>query len=560
MLPSRSSSLKLVRRVCVCACVWCGYDGPFTKQASNIVPMCAMCFLSPRAVPVFVTVLLLVAVTSSGVMSAMLPCANSLSENPFSCDGVIVYRVEGKRYSVGMWAAAFMAGVIGTSGNLILVPYLSRFRGIFTSAYLAGTGVSGIIASALAAAQVWKTRLRDPNFGVDVFCAVVAASCTVSLVAWLAVVKLDYDYEVLTRKEEWAERRRRRSTLTLALALRESGSETRRVELDRRGRQVRLSSAVPPVRSPVVAGPGPGDAPVADAGGGVPRSPARSGVGVPGIGSGGGGGGRDGGGGGGEGGDTGGRVFTSGSIGAGGRGGGSGGGGVRLTGGRNARHGDDAADDPLLESLLTQQQQCHARMIDIEASEAAAAAPLPAAAAAAAAEGETDGESNSENLPFRTMLSRIWPVVLINCLAGLANYGMSVPAAAVAAEHRVDIFPSLPTLASITYYVASPFGFGLAGLLPNWTYSPAVATWVVAMGFIVWAALAAAIPTALGRQVQTTGLLVAIVIFGLANPYVISEGFRWCQNLHMGERPARVTACAMQLGSALGALISFYLF
>jgi hypothetical protein len=42
-------------------------------------------------------------------------------------------------------------------------------------------------ASALAAAQVWKTELRNPNFGVDVFCAVVAASCSVSLVAWLAV-------------------------------------------------------------------------------------------------------------------------------------------------------------------------------------------------------------------------------------------------------------------------------------------------------------------------------------------------------------------------------------
>jgi hypothetical protein len=90
-----------------------------------------------------------------------------------------------------------MAGVIGSSGNLILVPYLSRFRGIFTSAYFAGTGMSGILASSLAAAQVWKTQVRAPNFGVDVFCAVVAASCSVSLVAWLAVVKLDYDYGVL---------------------------------------------------------------------------------------------------------------------------------------------------------------------------------------------------------------------------------------------------------------------------------------------------------------------------------------------------------------------------
>jgi hypothetical protein len=39
-----------------------------------------------------------------------------------------------------------------------------------------------------------------------------------------------------------------------------------------------------------------------------------------------------------------------------------------------------------------------------------------------------------------------------------------------------------------------------------------------------------------------------------------TEGFRWCQNLHLGERPARFTAVGMQLGSALGALISFFLF
>ena len=81
----------------------------------------------------------------SGVMSALLPCANSLAENPFACDGVIVVQVNKHRYSVGMWAAAFMAGVIGSSGNLILVPYLSRFRGIFTSAYFAGRAAANYI-------------------------------------------------------------------------------------------------------------------------------------------------------------------------------------------------------------------------------------------------------------------------------------------------------------------------------------------------------------------------------------------------------------------------------
>lgn len=228
---------------------------------------------------------------------------------------------------------------------------------------------------------------------------------------------------------------------------------------------------------------------------------------------------------------------------ASGNGGGAGGGGGGWTGGGR---GDAAAADPLRESLLSQQQQHHAHRIDVDAHEVS-----PTAAASAA-----DGEAMS----FGKMMSRIWPVVLINCLSGMANYGMSVPAAAVAAEHRADVFPSLPTLASITYYVASPFGFGLAGLLPNWAYSPAVALWVVAMAFITWAALAAAIPTALGRQVQTTGLLVAIAVFGLANPYAISEGFRWCQNLNLGEKPARFTAVGMQLGSALGALVSFFLF
>ena len=73
------------------------------------MPLCAMRFLGPRAVPVFVTVLLLMAVASSGVMSALLPCANSLSSNPFSCDGVIVFELKGGgRYSVGMWAGPYV--------------------------------------------------------------------------------------------------------------------------------------------------------------------------------------------------------------------------------------------------------------------------------------------------------------------------------------------------------------------------------------------------------------------------------------------------------------------
>jgi len=232
---------------------------------------------------------------------------------------------------------------------------------------------------------------------------------------------------------------------------------------------------------------------------------------------------------------------------AGGGGVGGGGAGQRGSAGTGTGVGTHADADPLHESLLPPHQRHHQHphhaRVEIDPSAVSPAAGV-------------DGE----DVPFRKMVSRIWPVVLVNCLAGLANYGMSVPAAAVAAEHRADIFPSLPTLASITYYVASPFGFGLAGLLPNWAYYPAIATWVVAMAFITWAALAESIPTALGRQVQTTGLLVAIAVFGLANPYAISEGFRWCQNLCLGERPARWTAIGMQLGSTMGAVVSFFLF
>jgi hypothetical protein len=47
----------------------------------------------------------------------------------------------------------------------------------------------------------------------------------------------------------------------------------------------------------------------------------------------------------------------------------------------------------------------------------------------------------------------------------------------VAAENRADEDAALPMMSSIMYYVASPFGFALAGLLPNWAYRPAVATW-----------------------------------------------------------------------------------
>lgn len=59
---------------------------------------------------------------------------------------------------------------------------------------------------------------------------------------------------------------------------------------------------------------------------------------------------------------------------------------------------------------------------------------------------------------------------------------------------------------------------------------------------------------------KARGLLVAVTVFALCNPYTISEGFRWCQSLHMGERPARWVALALQGGSAVGAIVAFLLF
>ena len=167
------------------------------QQLGNGVALVMMFSLRASAIPTFGTLLLLAAVAASATMAALLPCANNLRPStPASCDnGFIVRTVWGHRRSVGIWAAAFVSGVIGSSGNLIVVPYMSRFRSGYTSAYFAGTGLSGIFASALAAAQVWDASDASPNFGPDTFCAVVSASCSASLVAWLAIVKMDYDFD-----------------------------------------------------------------------------------------------------------------------------------------------------------------------------------------------------------------------------------------------------------------------------------------------------------------------------------------------------------------------------
>jgi hypothetical protein len=154
---------------------------------------------------------------------------------------------------------------------------------------------------------------------------------------------------------------------------------------------------------------------------------------------------------------------------------------------------------------------------------------------------------------------------LVNCVAGLANYGVLVPAAEIAATRiaaEASGWAALPTYASITYYVASPFGFGLAGALPPWAFGVAIVTWTVAIALVSVEALAPGLlaATGLGAGARGWALLIVVAVFGLANPYTISEGFRWCQNMNAGERPARWTAVAMQLGSALGAVVSFLVF
>lgn len=470
---------------------------------SNLVPLMIMPFLGKRSVPVFVTVLLLMAVAASGVMSALLPCANSLSGNPYACDGVLVFSIRRERFSVGMWCAAFAAGVIGSSGNLILVPYLSRFRGVFTSAYFAGTGASGVVASFLAAAQVWRTAPREPNFGADVFCAVVAASCSVSLVAWLAVVKLDYDHGVM-RAEEAREGRRR----------------ARRASFDRPGGRVFDGGAREGGGG--ISGEGDGEG-ARDRWRSIDRR-AEHGSGFAGPGA----------------------AVPPPSP-------------RRRSGAETAGEAAAAPGESrggLLERLLPDGAGAEDDEL-VTPGSGAAEAPVSVSCA--------DDDVVDDRAPWRKVAARAWPLVLVNCVAGLANYGVLVPAAEIAATRiaaEASGWAALPTYASITYYVASPFGFGLAGALPPWAFGVAIVTWTVAIALVSVEALAPGLlaATGLGAGARGWALLIVVAVFGLANPYTISEGFRWCQNMDAGERPARWTAVAMQLGSALGAVVSFLVF
>ena len=554
------------------------------QQLGNGIALGMMFSLRASAIPTFGTLLLLAAVAASATMAALLPCANDLSVNEAGCDnGFIVRQVWGHRRSVGVWCAAFVSGIIGSSGNLIVVPYMSRFRSAYTSAYFAGTGLSGIFASALAAAQVWGASDASPNFGPDTFCAVVSASCSASLVAWLAIVKMDYDYDAAE------------AALCSAGVTRHGHaigtSRHRRGGVDETGAGTRT-------------GPWPGSgsgAHAAGTGGGSLGTPTRGNSGRSlGIGT--------------SGAATPARTPPPQSP-------------TR----RRSSGGGDVHDDSLERPLLsppaspppTTRRQLHSLYTarpprdyvdegpeDLENGIDSTDSGLGGIGTDAAHQ-----RVSTHRASRLSMLRRVAPVMAVNCLAGVANYGLCVPAYAFAAEllAKTSGYDNLPTMVNVVYYVATPIGFGMAGVFPGRAaYPAACAAWVLAIGFVLWTGVSSKSASGAGggtfeyggagTQTYTTyagsglglltgataspgdawtlaaggtgeedrtdalagfkakGLLVAVGVFALCNPYTISEGFRWCQALHAGERPARWVALGLQGGSAVGALVAFLLF
>ena len=48
-------------------------------------------------------------------------------------------------------------------------------------------------------------------------------------------------------------------------------------------------------------------------------------------------------------------------------------------------------------------------------------------------------------------------------------------------------YDNLPTMVNVVYYVATPIGFGMAGVIPGRAaYPAACAAWVLAIGFVLW--------------------------------------------------------------------------
>ena len=541
------------------------------QQLGNGVALVMMFSLRASAIPTFGTLLLLAAVAASATMAALLPCANNLSVDADGCDnGFIVRTVWGHRRSVGIWAAAFVSGVIGSSGNLIVVPYMSRFRSGYTSAYFAGTGLSGIFASALAAAQVWSASDSEPNFGPDTFCAVVSASCSASLVAWLAIVKMDYDFNAAEAALCSAGATRHGLTPHAGNARHGNsaragggggggggggspGTGTATPTRGSSGRSVsleQLSGMATPGWTP-------------------PQSPARGAAAAT-------------------------ARRSSASVGSGGD--------------------PESLERPLLtpphSTSHPTRRQLHSLFTarpprDYDGEEDLIDDLNGAEEGGRPGIGGGDGGARRSSHRGASMLRRVAPVMAVSCAAGVANYGLCVPAYTFAAELLAEStgYPNLPTMVNVVYYVATPVGFGMAGVIPGRAAYPiACVAWVLAIGFVLWTgvsarsggggggdgyermAAAAGVGSGLGLltgdaasdggggdgggdgiddpmgALKARGLLVAVAVFALCNPYTISEGFRWCQSLHMGERPARWVALALQGGSAVGAIVAFLLF
>jgi len=542
------------------------------QQLGNGVALVMMFSLRASAIPTFGTLLLLAAVAASATAAALLPCANNLAVDGHACDnGFIVRSLLGHRRSVGLWCAAFVSGIIGSSGNLIVVPYMSRFRSGYTSAYFAGTGLSGIFASALAAAQVWGASDASPNFGPDTFCAVVSASCSASLVAWLAIVKMDYDFDA-------AEAALCSASATRDYNARHGHAGTRAAGGGGSGGSPGTGTPGTPTRGNSgrslerMSG-------MATPGWTPPQSPARGGI-----------------------------VATA-----------------RRSSTSGASVGSGVDPESLERPLLTPPQspshptrrQLHSLYTarpprdydgeeepdDLNGAEEGGRPGLGGGGG-----GGGGGGARRPSHRGGSMLRRVAPVMAVSCAAGIANYGLCVPAYAFSAELLAEAsgYPNLPTMVNVVYYVVTPVGFGMAGGVPGRAAYPiACVSWVLAIGFVLWTGVsarsggggggggggnlprmdaAAGVGSGLGLltggaagdggggdgdddgvsdpmdALKARGLLVAVAVFALCNPYTISEGFRWCQSLHMGERPARWVALALQGGSAVGAIVAFLLF
>lgn len=162
-------------------------------QAANVVPVLwvvtpARWRPEPASAAVFFLVL---ALASTLVLAALLPCAARLPEDATACDGWVVGAVAGRRASVGIMAYAFVAGTVGAMQALLIIPYLSRFRPQCTIAFNAGIGLCGVLVALLAFVQVARASVTSPNFSVAAFFYCISGLAALSLSGLVATVALE---------------------------------------------------------------------------------------------------------------------------------------------------------------------------------------------------------------------------------------------------------------------------------------------------------------------------------------------------------------------------------